>query len=236
MRGRWDAHGGRRTERNPASPSRAELDPPRPGEVMSPSDEPLQLVASRFPVDLPVSGKLKHWRLVVGGRPHERYGHVSELLTGAPVLLQPRLGDPGGHRVLAAQSLIDQVEPTASLTPVHEAPPPARGQAGAFAAPRPHPGATVEVAAWDSRLARPPRVVSIVAERRQYAAESAPFMVTSFLFSHRFDSREICSLQKSSFIPQCVARRMTPFVCLQHVSNRTPSMPLYLTIEDCSVR
>ena len=47
-----------------------------------------------------------------------------------------------------------------------------------------------------------------------------------FLFSHRFDSREIYSLHKGSFIPQCVARRMTPFVCLQQVSNRTPSMSL----------
>ena len=55
------------------------------------------------------------------GHPHERYGHVSQVPAGAPVLLQPRLGDPGGHRVLAAPSLIDQVVPTASLTPAHEA-------------------------------------------------------------------------------------------------------------------
>ncbi len=84
------------------------------------SADPLQLVAAWFPVDLPVGGKVEHWKFVDIRHPYERYRHVSPVPAGAPVLLQPQLGDPPGHRVLAALSLIDQVEPTASLTPSHE--------------------------------------------------------------------------------------------------------------------
>ena len=102
-------------------PSRSIVeDSPRSGEAYLPSAEPLQLVAPWFPVDLAVGGKVEHWRFVEIRHPYERYRHVSQVPAGAPVLLQPQLGDPPGHRVLAALSLIDEVEPTASLTPSHE--------------------------------------------------------------------------------------------------------------------
>ena len=38
------------------------------------------MVTSRFPIDLPIGGEVKHWGLVVDRRPHGRYGHVSKRL------------------------------------------------------------------------------------------------------------------------------------------------------------
>ena len=69
----------------------------------------------------PISSKVKLSRETTIGHPNERYGHVSEVPEGAPMLLQPRLGNPPGHGLLAALSLVDHMEPAASLAPTHVA-------------------------------------------------------------------------------------------------------------------
>ena len=111
------------------------------------SAEPLQFIAPRLSVGLPVGGKVKLREIVAIRHPHERYGHVSEIPARAPVLLQPRLGDPWGHRILAALSHVDQMEPTASLTPTHEA-----------LARLAHPDNVTGVAGEADRLWLPPHV------------------------------------------------------------------------------
>ena len=121
MRGRWDAHGGRRTERNPASPSRAELGPPRPGEAMSPVSRTTPVRSIPVPRRSPRRWQgqtLRSRSRRASSRTVWARLRTSHRRTRAPSATTRR---PRGHQVLAALSLIDQVEPTASLTPAHEA-------------------------------------------------------------------------------------------------------------------
>ncbi len=56
------------------------------------------------------------------GHPDERDGRICKISAGAGVLLEPRLGDPPGHRALAAGSPLDEVETAASAASPHESP------------------------------------------------------------------------------------------------------------------